>query len=154
MNMNQKNKCGCKCDTCETESKKDNKPEKILVITWQRLISEGNTCPRCGSTENELDKAVIQLKKELNPLGIEVILKKSELTLEEFKKDPTKSNRILFNDRSLEDVINADTGQSKCCDVCGDEKCRTVETKGKTYEIIPAEMIVKAGLKMAADLTN
>ena len=124
----------------------NNKSKKRLVITWQRLISEGNTCPRCGSTEEELDRAILQLKEKLNPLSVEVVLKKKELTLEEFNKNPAQSNRILFNGRLLEDLIGAETGQSQCCNVCGDKECRTVDTEEKSYETIPADMIVEAGL--------
>jgi Tfp pilus assembly protein PilP len=125
---------------------KNNKPKKKLVIIWQRLISYGNTCPRCGSTEDELDKAVLQLKEKLNPIGIEVILEKKELTLDEFKKDPIQSNGILFNGKSLEDLINAEIGQSQCCDVCGNNECRTVKIEEESHETIPADMIVRAGL--------
>ena len=124
-----------------------NKPKKVLTITWQRLISEGNTCPRCGSTENELDKAVLKLKKNLEPKGIKVILEKSELTLGEFKKNPIESNRILLNNKSLESLISAKTGQSQCCNVCGESYCRTLELNGKSHEVITADIIVKAGLK-------
>lgn len=140
--MEDKNQCDCQCGGCEP--KKDN--EKVLTISWQRLVSDGNTCPRCGSTEDELNKAVKQLENSLSPLGIKVELQKSELTLGEFKKDPVKSNTILFNGIALEDLIEAKTGQSQCCDVCGDEECRTVEIEGESHEIIPASLIVKAGL--------
>ena len=140
--MSNKNLCGCQCGDCEP--KKGN--EKILMISWQRLVSEGNTCPRCGSTEDELNKATLQLNNALGTLGIKVELQKKELTLEKFKKDPAKSNTILFNGIALEDLIGAETGQSECCDVCGDEECRTVEIGGKSYETIPAEIIIKAGL--------
>ncbi|MBC7131250.1 DUF2703 domain-containing protein, partial [Candidatus Bathyarchaeota archaeon] len=27
-----------------------------LRIKWQRLVSDGQTCPRCGSTEEELER--------------------------------------------------------------------------------------------------
>jgi len=128
---------------------KKNNSKKNLVITWQRLISEGNTCPRCGFTEDELDKAALQLKEKLNPLGIDVILEKNELTLEEFKKDPIQSNSILFNGKPLEDLVGAETGQSQCCDVCGDNECRTVKIKEELHETIPADIIVKAGLVAA-----
>lgn len=144
--MNQ-NTCGCSCGGgCGVKST-NIKTDKKLTITWQRLISEGNTCPRCGSTEDELNKAVLLLREKLSPLGIEVTLEKKELNPEEFKEDPKKSNQILFNDQLLEDVIGAKTGQSQCCDVCGDEQCRTVETGGESLETIPTELIVKAGLK-------
>ena len=152
-NMNKTNKCNCRCG-CNNVKPKEVKDdsEKSLVITWQRLISEGSTCPRCESTENEVDNAVLELKKRLNPSGIDVVLEKIELTIEEFKKNPRSSNSISFNGQLLEDVIGAKTGQSQCCDVCGDEECRTVEAQEKSYEIIPAEMIIEAGLKVAHDL--
>lgn len=124
----------------------DKKSKKNLIIHWQRLIFEGNTCQRCGSTESELDKAVLRLKTKLNPLGIKVILKKSKLTLKKFKNNPIESNRILFNNHSLEDLINARTGQSQCCDVCEGEKCRTLKIERESHEVVPADIIIKAGL--------
>lgn len=136
---------GCDCQSCGCNSESESK--KSLVISWQRLVSDGSTCPRCGSTEDELNKAVSQLKKKLMPQGIEVILEKEEINIEEFKQNPLMSNQITFNGQSLEDLLNAKTGQSKCCDVCGDEECRTIETGGTNYETIPAELIVEAGLK-------
>jgi len=149
--MNQKSQYDCRCG-CGAGSEKTSDTKKILIIAWQRLVTEGNTCPRCGSTEDELDKAVHQLKEKLKLLDIDVVLEKAELSINEFKKDPVKSNSILFNGTPLENIINAKTGKSQCCDVCGDEECRTVEIKGETFETIPAEIIVRAGLKVAADL--
>lgn len=147
--MNQINQCGCQCD-CMTNNK--NNTSKTLIINWQRSVDGGSTCPRCGSTEDELDKAVDQLRKKLKSLDVDVILEKTKLTIDEFKKDPIKSNQILFNGIPLEDIIDAKTGQSQCCDVCGDEECRTVEISGQTHETILAEMIVRAGLKVPMDL--
>jgi hypothetical protein len=136
---------GCSCQPCDCNSESESK--KSLIISWQRLVSDGRTCPRCGNTEDELGKAVSQLKEKLAPQGIEVILKKEEITLDKFKKNPLISNQITFNGQSLEDLLDAKTGHSKCCDVCGDEECRTVETGGTNYETIPAELIVEAGIK-------
>lgn len=136
---------GCNCQSCGCDNKIE--ANRNLIISWQRLVSEGNTCPRCGSTEDELDKAVSQLKEKLNPQGIDVVLKKEELTIDEFKQSPLMSNRITFNGQSLEELLNAKTGHSKCCDVCGDEECRTIETGGTNYETIPAELIIEAGIK-------
>lgn len=148
--MNKSNRCGCQCGDCGSE--KNN--EKILIISWQRLVLDGGTCPRCGSTEDELDKAILKLKSALSPLGIKVELQKSELSLEEFKKDPVKSNSILFNGVALEDLIKAKAGRSRCCDVCGDEECRTVEVGGESHEIIPVDIIVKAGLIAGSKIIN
>lgn len=124
----------------------------VLKIKWQRLISNGETCPRCGSTEKELEKAVSALKESLAPSGIEVIVEKEELPAAEFKKDPLQSNRIWINNRLLDNWIGGEVGHSPCCDVCGPSECRTLEVEGQVYEAIPAEIIIKAGLSAASQL--
>lgn len=131
-----------------------NQNEKTITIVWQRLISEGVTCPRCGSTEENLEQAVLELKEKLKPYNIDIILEKKELTTEEFKKDPIKSNSILFEGDSLEKLISVNISQSKCCDVCGDAECRAVEIEGSLYEIIPTDLIVRAGLIAVFDKFN
>ena len=92
----------CKCSPSERIEKKS---ASTMKIKWKRLISKGETCPRCGSTEEALRTAVSTLKQSLAPLGIEVILEKEELSVTEFKKDPLQSNRIWINNRLLEDWI-------------------------------------------------
>ncbi|MGT2490314.1 DUF2703 domain-containing protein [Cupriavidus basilensis] len=37
-------------------------------------------------------------------------------------------------------------GSSPCCSVCGDSECRTVDVGGTSYEVVPEELMVKAGL--------
>jgi hypothetical protein len=125
-----------------------------LTITWERLVEGGETCPRCGATEEELDKAVGQLKAALEPLGIAVVFQKEELTLEAFKAAPTASNRIRLNGRLMEDWLGGESGASACCDVCGDEECRTVVVDGEEHEAVPAALIVRAGLAAASALTE
>lgn len=125
---------------------------KTLKIKWQRLMFEGQTCPRCGSTGKEVEKAITALKQSLNPLGINVELEKSELTVAQFKKDTLQSNVISINDRLLEDWIGGITGQSQCCDVCGPNDCRTVGVGEEVYEVIPSELVIKAGLLAASQL--
>lgn len=124
-----------------------------LTITWERLVEGGETCPRCGATEEELDKAVGQLTAALEPLGIAVVFQKEELTLEAFKDAPTASNRIRLNGRLMEDWLGGESGASACCDVCGDEECRTVVVDGEEHEAVPAALIVRAGLAAASALS-
>jgi len=104
---------------------------KILKIEWQRLVAEGQTCPRCGATEEEVEKAYRSLEKSLAPLGIQVVLEKQELAPEVFQRDPSRSNRILLNGRPLEEWLGLKAGQSPCCGPCGDAECRTLETGGR-----------------------
>lgn len=125
-----------------------------LTITWERLVEGGETCPRCGATEEELDKAVGQLQAALEPLGIAVVFKKEELTLAAFKAAPAASNRIWLNGRLMEDWLGGGSGASACCDVCGDEECRTVVVDGEEYESVPAALVVRAGLAAASALAG
>jgi hypothetical protein len=129
-------------------------PKKFVKIRWMRLISNGETCRRCGSTEKELNRAMYILKQSFAPLGIDIILEKEELSDREFKKDPLQSNQIWINDRVLEDWMEGAVGRSPCCDVCGENDCRTVEVKGRVYETIPGEIIIKAGLLAASELVD
>lgn len=125
----------------------------ILRLTWQRLVdNENRTCPRCGGTEEELDWAYLKLKEALSPLGIDVVLEKKELSFEGFKANPLASNQLLIADKTLEEWLAAKTGKSRCCNVCGDEECRTLEIGDQVYETIPASVIIKAGLMAAAEI--
>ncbi|WP_242338448.1 MULTISPECIES: DUF2703 domain-containing protein [unclassified Anaeromyxobacter] len=127
---------------------------KTLTIRWQRLVAAGETCPRCGGTGDEVRKAAGVLGRALEPLGIEIVLDEAEIGLQDFKREPLESNRILIGGRSIEDWLGATAGQSPCCDVCGPNECRTVTVDGRTHETIPAALIIRAGLLAAAALTT
>lgn len=137
-------------------SEKEEKGAMELRIMWQRLVdSDGQTCNRCGSTEKELQQGIARLKEALHPLGIEVTLEKKALGLE-CAKNIIESNQILISGHPLEEWLGAKVGTSacgSCCEKLGETvECRTSAVDGKTYEIIPAKLIVKAGLKAAAEL--
>lgn len=123
---------------------------KPMAILWKRLVTAGETCPRCGDTGRELETAVTKLAAVLRPLGIEPVLEKQEIDEATFKTDTAESNRVWVAGRPLEDWLGADVGMSRCCTACGDSDCRTIELGGRTYETIPAEQIIKAGLVAAS----
>jgi hypothetical protein len=126
---------------------------KTLVIQWQRLTeSSGDTCGRCGNTERSIDEAHRLLTASLRPLGIRVSVLKARLAPELFGLDPSQSNRIWIADQPLEEIIGAQTGASRCSGCCGDSDCRTTVVDGRAYETIPPELIVRAGLKVAANM--
>jgi hypothetical protein len=52
----------------------------------------------------------------------------------------------------LEHWLGATTGASRCCSVCGETECRTLEVDGASFEAVPERLIVKAGLAAAASL--
>lgn len=128
---------------------------KTLIIEWQRLLDDDKkTCPRCGSTEQEVERAVVELNRELEPFEINVSLVKKSIDSVSFKKDALQSNKILIAGKTLEEWLGAATGQSRCCEVCSDAECRTVEYADQTHETVPADLIVKAGLLAAAQVFN
>lgn len=121
-----------------------------LLIHWQRLVKDGETCQRCGSTYQNLVAAVGKLQVALRPLGIEPVLETEELDEASFGARPAESNRIWIAGRPLEAWLGARVGESRCCLVCGDRPCRTVELDGSSYEAIPTELIIRAGMMAAA----
>lgn len=144
--------CGTGCLDPRGESA-DAAAQKTLVIRWQRLTEgSGDTCGRCGNTEQSIDEAHRLLAASLKPLGIRVSVEKSRLTPEQFKLDPGQSNRIWIADQPLEDILGAKSGMSRCSGCCGDSDCRTTIVDDRAYETIPPELIVRAGLKVAANV--
>jgi len=123
-----------------------------LEISWQRLVYDDETCPRCGGTEENLKKAVSKLKSSIQPLGLELVFNKKVLSVKEFKESPLESNMIFINDKPLEYWISGKVGKSECCDVCGPNDCRTITVDGETYEEIPSELIIKAGLMAVSEM--
>ncbi len=142
---------------CENNgsSSSEGKDMKTLTVRWQRLVDEeGQTCDRCGTTETAIEDAIQKLKRSLKELDIDVVLEKNALSPSTFSNDPLQSNRIWIAGEPIEDWLSATSGQSQCCSTCGDSECRTLTVDGKTYEAIPAELIVKAGLLAGAQLLH
>lgn len=121
-----------------------------MDIKWQRLVIDGETCERCGATEEEVEEAVEKLKESLKPLGVEVNFEEEEISKEKFEEEPLSSNAIFVNGKPLEEWIDAETGESECCYVC-EEDCRTVVVSGEEYEVVPSELILRAGLQAASE---
>lgn len=126
-----------------------------LPIIWQRLMgSDGKTCDRCDATYQALQRAFSVLKEALRPLGIEPIFETRAIGEKSFKANPSESNRIWIAGRPMEEWLGARVGSSRCCSVCGDSECRTVEMAGATFEAIPEKLFLKAALIASAQLLD
>ena len=141
--------CGC-VSACEPGD--TTVAPAALPIVWQRLVSGGETCPRCSSTQEAVEHAVATLTEVLRPLNIEPTIETVALDQDTFDQAPTESNRIWIAGRPLEEWVGAEVSGSQCCSVCGTNNCRTIEIDGATYEAVPEALIVKAGLAAAATL--
>lgn len=125
---------------------------KPMQIVWKRLVMGGETCTRCGDTGRELEAATAKLAAALRPLGIEPVLEMQEIDEAEFKSNTSESNRVWIAGKPIEEWLGADVGMSRCCSVCGDSDCRTLEVGGRTYETIPQEQFIQAGLMAASQM--
>lgn len=125
---------------------------KPMRIVWKRLVMGGETCTRCGDTGRELEAATAKLAAALRPLGIEPVLEMQEIDEAEFKSNTSESNRVWIAGKPIEEWLGADVGMSRCCSVCGDSDCRTLEVGGRTYETIPQEQFIQAGLMAASQM--
>lgn len=128
---------------------------KQLPIVWQRLVNtQGNTCPRCQGTGQEVQRAVERLRLMLEPLGVTPALEMRELDEATFMNQPAESNRIWIGGKPIEDWIEGQAGSSQCCDECGDNDCRTLEVGGQSYEVPPEALLVRAGIIAASRLLD
>lgn len=128
---------------------------KSLPIVWQRLASsEGRTCDRCNATYEELQRAVRKLEEVLRPLGIRPALEVRQIDEASFKAHPSESNRIWIADRPMEEWLAARVGSSRCCSVCGQSECRTVQLGEVTFEAIPERLFLKAALIASSQLLD
>lgn len=133
-------------------STKEKAGGRALPVRWQRLVKDGVTCTRCGNTEVEVRRATDTLREVLAPLGIEPVLEVAGVDETAFVASPLESNRIWIAGRPVEDWLDGRVGSSRCCSVCGDSECRTLQIRGTTFETVPATLIVRAGLMAAAEV--
>ena len=129
--------------------------KKALPIIWQRLVSaDGKTCERCNATYLEMHQGITKLKEVLRPLGIEPTLEIREIDQQSFEANPSESNRIWIAGKPLEEWLSARVGSSRCCSVCGESPCRTVEVEGTMFEAIPQNLLIKAALVASSQLLD
>lgn len=136
-------------------AKREKSRMKPLPIIWRRLVdSKGQTCGRCAATCQALRAAVAQLEEALRPLAIRPSLKIIKIEKKAFEADPSRSNQIWVAGKPIEEWLGARVASSPCCSVCGESECRTLELGSRTFEAIPAELILKAALIAASDLVG
>ena len=87
-------------------------------------------------------------------MGIEPTLETREIDEESFKANPSESNRIWIAGRPMEEWLGARVGSSRCCSVCGESECRTIEVEGTAFEAIPEKLFLKATLTASAELLD
>ena len=118
---------------------------KTLPIIWQHLVNAENK-PAHGAVQQVRSCARLYRYWKLSSClrVLQPHLEIRTMSEEEFLTHPEESNRIWIMGVPLEDLVGGIQGSSTCDDVCHGEQCRTVESQGKTYDAVPASLIVQA----------
>lgn len=119
-------------------------PEERIVVEVERVVVDGATCDRCGSTWDAARAAVTAVAGELAGLGVAVDLQDRPLTADRV----ADSNRVLVNGRSVEEWLGATVVENECAscsDLLGEPTCcRAYEFDGVLTESLSAEHIAQA----------
>lgn len=93
-----------------------------------------------------MERAISKLQEALRPLGIQPTLETKVMDTASFRADPSESNRVWIAGKPMEEWLDASVGKSRCCSVCGESDCRTVEVGGTVFESIPENLFIRAAL--------
>jgi hypothetical protein len=151
--------CGTERSEMQADSGADVVAEaaNTLALKWERFTyGDRDVCQRCMDTGTEIRRAFQRLSADLASVGVDVELDEDVLSGEEAAADMCRSNSIWIAGKPLETWLGAEVGESHCkgcCEAMGsDVLCRTITYEGKTYEAIPADLIVTAAYAAASEM--
>jgi len=110
------------------------------------------SCSRCKTTDENVAKAVRNLREALEDEGVEVELKTTKLPASKLEE----SNSILVNGIDVEEIVaGKKNSRSTACHGCsslikGRCDCRAYAYRGKKHRCIPKAMIREAIRKTIA----
>ena len=131
---------------------------KVLTITWHNSPEkEGKKCDNCLVKKDEAKKAYESLKTSLSSLGIQVVMKEEKAKAAACGMVISSSCGVTIAGKPLESWLGAEAGKSGCgsgkgCGAGGASQCASLVLAGKTYTVVPADLIVRAGLIAASEM--
>jgi len=130
-----------------------SRPGKVVVLSWQRPQAAAcKGCEKCGPTQAEMQKAAAQLNEKLAGRGVRVRVEEA-VGARPGKKAIVSGTNVWVCDVPLETWLGAGIGVKPCdCSSGGQSmSCKVVNLNGQSYQVIPADLVVRAGL-LAADM--
>jgi hypothetical protein len=158
--------CGRETEQIEVDATQIGEDVRTLTLAWNKVSEDdGSICDLSTSTYESVKEAHAELSKALAPHGVEVAVK--TLTPERVEGGLCQCNRVLIQDRFVDEWLGAELVKTSCSGCPNSEACaKTAGSgvtcggqtamlhQGKSYDIIPANLIVMAGMVAAADLTG
>lgn len=123
---------------------------KRIVVEFDYLTVEGQTCDRCGDTREAVRAAVADARAAIPPSLAAIELIERELTAEQL----ADSNRVLVNGRPAEEWLDGLSVMSdcpSCSDLVGESVCcREIEVGGVRTEAVGRDVVFDAIMAAAA----
>jgi len=125
------------------------------MLNIEFLYYDKTACKRCISTDRSVKLTMKELKKAIRNTKVKINFKEGKLPETKIHLSPS----ILINGRDIEKILNErskleSNSCSDCCNLIGHPvNCRTFNYKGKKYNYIPKQMIMKA-INLALKLNN
>lgn len=131
-------------------SKSDGK--NVVILEWQKGATEAcQTCDACGVSEQEIKAAAAQLKTKLADKKVRVKIVERKAT--DGTPERPSASRMWVCGIPLETWLGARAAMTPCPDAKSREAVRpALYVDDQSYSVIPADLMVKAGVMAANQL--
>jgi hypothetical protein len=160
--------CGRESEQVDTKSLETADQSKALTMAWHKGTDEsGNICDLSVATAEAVGQASGELRQALAEHGIDVVVEEGTFSSAYTEEDGCLCNRVWIEGRTLDEWLGAKVVKMSCAGCPGlASGCTRAAASGgcsgrtslvyggKTYEVVPANLIVMAGLVAAADLAG
>jgi hypothetical protein len=157
--------CGRETEQIDSDMTNPGDDTRTLTLAWHKVSEDdGSICELSAATQRMVEQAREELSRILAPANVKVAVE--TLTPEKVDGAECLCNRILVQGRFVDEWLGAEmvkTGcsgcpnQAGCPNGAGSDGCGgqyAMVHQGRTYSIVPANLITMAGMIAAADLTG
>jgi hypothetical protein len=138
---------------------------QTLTLAWHKVSEDdGSICELSVATERMVEQASEELRQALASNNVRIAVE--TLTPEKVAGAECLCNRVLVQGRYVDEWLGAELVKTECSGCPNQARCgKTAETdgcggqyamihQGKTYSVVPANLITMAGMVAAAELTG
>ncbi len=158
--------CGRESEQIDADATRAQDDVRTLTIAWHKVTEDdGSICDLSTFTQQTVEQASEELSQALAPAGVDIVVK--TLTPEKVEGGDCLCNRVLIQGRYVDEWLGAEMVKTACSGCPNQAGCPKTGGSGsacggqyalihqdETYNIVPANLIVMAGLIAAADLTG
>jgi hypothetical protein len=158
--------CGRETEKIDMEATGAKDVAQVIKLAWHKVTQDdGTICPLSTDTQAQVELAAEELRSTLAPNGVDVVVE--TLTPEKVEGQECLCNRVLVQGRFVDEWLGAEIARTPCSGCPNQAGCATgsgsgracggqtaLIYQGRAHDIVPANLIVMAGMIAAADLTG